>query len=130
MLQDLLRIVQRESSKYGQAAIKPDALSPHQCSGGGCREDEGSKAADCDESNTSEERATKIKVFLLLGSCADESNGTHHCNGVETCTGKDSWAHKEEWRKDGGLGKVKSGPKSVFLNVAVAAISVFSFHIY
>ena len=55
----------------------------------------------------------------MLGGCADEGDGAHHCGGVEAGAGEEGGLEEEEGREDGGLGDVEAGPEGVFLDVAV-----------
>ena len=54
----------------------------------------------------------------MLGGCADEGDGTHHCDGVEAGAGEEGGLEEEEGGEDGGLGDVEAGPEGVFLDVA------------
>lgn len=118
VMQHLLRVVQREASEHGQAAVEPDALGPHE--GAGCRggEDERGEPADGDEGDAGEKRSAEVEVFFLLGGRADEGERTHHGYGVEAGAGEEGGLEEEERGEDAGLDNVETGPKGVFLDVA------------
>ena len=119
MVQDLLRIIQREAAKHRQPTIQPQPFTPHQSPRGGRGEDEGREAGDGDDGDAGEEGPAEVEVFFLLGGRADEGYGTHHGDGVEAGAGEDGGLHEHEGGEDGGLAEVEAGPEGVFLYVAV-----------
>ena len=123
MVQHLLHIIQRESSKDRQPAPQPHPLTPHKRPCCRCWEYERSEAGNGDDCDASQEGAAKVEVFLLAGGGADEGDGAHHCGGVEAGAGEEGRVQKEEWGEDSGLGEVEGRPKGIFLDVAVEHVS-------
>lgn len=119
MVQNLLGVIQGETSEYSQATVKPDTFAPHECSCSSSGKDEWRKTADSNEGYTSEEWTTEVEVFLLLSCCTDEGDRAHHGHSVETGTCEEGRLHEEDGGDDGGLGDVEGGPKCVFLDVAM-----------
>jgi len=72
MAEDLLYIVEREATKYGQTSVQPDVLRPGECADSGGWENQGSEARDSNESNTGKERTSEVEVFLLLSGSTNE----------------------------------------------------------
>ena len=122
MLQYLLHIIQRKPPKHRQPPIKPNPFTPHQSPRSSHREDEGSETGNRDDGDTGEEGRAEVEVFLLLGGCADEGDGTHHGGCVEAGAGEEGGLEEEEGGEDGGLGDVEAGPEGVFLDVAVGLL--------
>lgn len=122
VVEDFLDVIKSEASKDGKTTVEPDVFSPCQCSHSGCGKNKRGEAGNGDDSYTGKERATKVKVFLLLGSGSNKGNRTHHSNSIETGTGKDGRVGEHEWGEDGGLGNVEGGPEGVFLNIAAIVL--------
>lgn len=130
MLQNFLRIIQREPPKHRQPAIQPNTFTPHQGAHGGGGEDERGEARDGDEGDAREEGTAEVEVFFLFGGRADEGEGAHHGDCVEAGAGEEGGLEEEEGGEDGGLGDVETGPESVFLHVArkiemISFLSIF-----
>ena len=118
MMQDLLRIVQREPPKHSQPTIQPQILRkrerPHRRNG----QNERGEARDGNDGDAGEQGATEVEVFFLLGCRADEGDGAHHGDGVEAGAGQEGRLHEHDWGEDGGLAEVEASPEGVFLDVA------------
>jgi len=124
MEQDALHIIKSEAPEDGQATIEPDVLRESESADGGGGEDERGETRNGDDGYARKQRTAEVEVFLLLGCCADEGDGAHHCNGVEAGAGDDGgWRHEEERRDEGGLSDVEAGPESVLLDVVARICS-------
>lgn len=128
VVQNLLRVVEREASKHGQPAVEPEVLGPHEGPDRRHGQDERREARDGDDGDAGEQGPAEVEVFLLLGRRADEGDGAHHGDGVEAGAGQDGGLHEHERGEDGGLAQVEAAPEGVFLNVAGS--STVSFHTY
>lgn len=118
VVEDLLDIIEGETTEDSETTVQPDLLGPHQSAGGSSGEDKRSETGESDNGHTSEQRSTKVHVLLLLSSGTDESNGTHHSSGVKTSASKNSRVHEHQGRQERGLGDVESGPETILLDVA------------
>ena len=118
MMQNLLRIVEREAPKHGQSPVQPEILRPHERPDRRDGQDEGREARDRHDGNAGEQGAAKVEVLFLLGGRADKGDGAHHGDGVEAGAGEDGGLHEHERGEDCGLAKVEAAPEGVFLDVA------------
>lgn len=84
VVENFLHVVESEATEDSQTSVEPDVLRPHECAGGSDRKDERCKTRKRDNSDTREKGTTQIQVLLLLGGCANESDGSHHAHGVQT----------------------------------------------
>lgn len=129
VVQNLLDVVESETTEDGETTIQPDALGKGNGSDGGGGEDERSEAGDGDNGSTGEERATDVEVLLLLSSGTDERQTAHHGNGVETSAGDERTGDEGEQRGDeGGLGDVEGGPHGVLGDIAVKGLVFLQNH--
>ncbi len=119
MEQNPLHIIERKATENSQAAIEPDIFRESKGAHGSCREDQRSESRHGDDRYTGEEGTTEVEVFFLLGGCAHERDGAHHCDGVEAGAGDNGGrSHEEERCDEGSLSDVEASPEGVFLDVA------------
>lgn len=120
VLKDLLHVIEGEATEDGKTTVQPDVLAPHESASGCGGQDHGGEAGEGDNGDTGEEGATKVQVFLLLGSGTNKGDAAHQADSVETSAGEDGRGEEHHGREEGGLGKVEGGPEAVLGDVAVA----------
>lgn len=123
MVQDLLNIIEGETTEDSKTTIQPDTLRPHQSASSSSGEDHRGKTGESDKNDTSEERSTKVQVFLLLGGGTDKSNRAHHTDSVEASASENRGVHEHQRGQKSSLGQVEQSPAAIFHNVADMAVS-------
>ena len=118
VVQDLLDVVEGEATEDDKTTVEPDVLREHESTGSGGGKDQRSKTGESDNSDTSKERATNVKVLVSLGSGTNKGNAAHQTNSVETGTGEDGGVVEHEGRQESGLGQVEGSPEGVLGDVA------------
>lgn len=109
-------------------SVQPKVLSEHQCPRSSDRKDQRSQAGQGDNSHTRKQRATKVEVLLLLGSCTNESDRAHHANRVQTSTCENSRAEEHERAQERSLGQVEASPESVLDHVVIRGRGAAAHH--
>lgn len=129
MVQDLLNVIERETAEDSQTTPQPNVLSEGERTHSRGGNDERSETGSQNNAGASEQGSTNVKVFLLLGSCANKRNGAHHGNGVETGTSDEGGRGEREERSDeGSLCRIEGGPQGILGNVAIVSIWLASVH--
>ena len=118
VVQDLLDVVEGEATEDDETTVEPEVLGEHESASGGGGKDQRSETGESDNSDTSKERATNVKVLVGLGGGTNKGNAAHQTNSVETGTGKNGGVVEHEGRQEGGLGQVEGGPEGVLGDVA------------
>lgn len=116
--QDLLDVVQGETTEDSETTVQPDFVRPGKGASGSGGEGEWSKTGKSDDSDTSEQRSTEVQVLLLLSGGADKCERTHHSDGVETSTSEKGGVHEHQGREESGLGDVETGPETILHHIA------------
>lgn len=116
--QDLLDVVQGETTEDSEATVQPDLVRPGKSASGSGGEGERGKTGKSDDGDTSEQRSTEVQVLLLLGGGANEGNRTHHSNRIEASTGEKGGVHEHQGREESGLGDVETGPETILHHIA------------
>lgn len=139
VVQNLLHIIERETGEDGKTAgeevsikkrmlkidemyspsVEPDILRPHQRSCGCRGNDQRSKTRESNDSDASQERATKVEILVLLSSRSNEGDGAHDANGVEACASQDGRAEEEHRGKQSSLCDVEACPQTILEHVVL-----------
>lgn len=118
VVQDLLNVVEGEATEDDETTVEPEVLGEHKSAGSGGGKDQRSETGESDNSDTSEKRATDVKVLVSLGCGTNKCNAAHQTNSVETGTSEDGGVVEHEGRQESGLGQVEGGPEGVLGDVA------------
>lgn len=119
VVQDLLDIVESETTEDSKTTVQPDALRPHQGAGSGGGKDQRSKTGESDNGDTGKKGTTEIQILVLLGRGTNERDRTHHSDSVETSASEDSRVNKHQWGQKGSLGQVEGTPEGILQKVAI-----------
>lgn len=118
MGQNLLDVVQGETTEDSEATVQPDLVRPGKSASGGGGEGERGKTGESNDGDTSEQRSTEVQVLLLLGGGADEGQRTHHSDSVETSASEEGGMHEHQGREESGLSDVETSPETILHHVA------------
>lgn len=117
-MQDLLHVIESETTEDGQTTPEPEVLGDGECANGGGGKNKRGEARDGHNGSTGEKRTADVKVLVLLGGSADDRDGAHHGSCIETGAGKKSrGSHDHQGSNESGLGGIEDGPEGILGNI-------------
>lgn len=128
VVEDLLDVVQSETTKDGETTVQPDVLGKGQGTDSSSGNDERSETRDGNNGGTGQQRSTNVEVLLLLGSGTDKGDGAHHGDSVKTGTSNQGTRSEcDQGSDEGSLGSVEGSPEGVLGDVASGWLVTTSF---